>query len=273
MIVTITPQLTEADKAELTRFLETILRDESLNVVYGTRVRCANKLCVFHDAVLKRVNISASYSWSVDGDTVYIGNSGGVEYSERLSILLALMQYVDQNEALVTAASKAITRYLLSELNTMRSNMVVSSVPATGIAFSESQSAALVDGVWQLPSGEEVDVTGEGWTVCASKLPPLPAAYEAAVVDATVAALTETPVREVAPLGTTASIFTVGQRIHYTSIIGLNMLPGDGTVSEGPNDRGNYRVTLDSGEGGLWVHPSAMTALEETPVVDADIQF
>lgn len=273
MIVTTTPQLTEADKAELAKFLETILAHEQLLVDHSSpRVRCSGKLNVYFDGVMRKINITQYNSWTLN-DTVYVGTSeGGVSYSDRLSILLALMQYVDQSEALVTAASKAITRYLLSELNMMRSNMVVSSVPATGIAFSESQSAALVDGVWQLPSGEEVDVTGEGWTVCASQLPPV---READPSTPPWARVTETPVREVAltTIEPTAPIFTIDQRIHYTSIIGLNMLPGDGTVSGGPNDRGNYIVTLDSGEGDLWVHPSAMTALEETPVVDADIQF
>lgn len=199
--VSIRPELTAEDITELTAFLIQVLNDENHEFKnYGDRLRCGSKLGVFYRDNFHRVHARYSHSWYVDNsETVEIGVGTSVSASDKLAVLFALMQYVQpQPEGLVKAASGALERYLLSEYNSLKSNqLTVSEPPATGIAFSETQVASLVDGVWMLSSGEEVDVS-DGWTVCKGEEIEAPAT-----------------VVETAPTITTpaAGEFVVGQRV------------------------------------------------------------
>lgn len=120
-----------------------------------------------------RVRLIYRGDWTTDSNYLYLARPNTeVEPKERLAVLLTLVQLCDQSEELVSAASGAITRYLLGEYQSLSSSLVSAPTQPLGIAFStDNRSASLFNTVWMLPSGEEVDVSGPEWTVCATAVP------------------------------------------------------------------------------------------------------
>lgn len=242
MQVSTQPILTDEDRKDLATFLESVLRSETLEVPYGSRLRCAPKLVLFYSDSFHKVVGSHSHTWSIY-DNCYIGTGTDASQGDRLSILLALTQYLPQPwpVSLREAVDLAVSRYLLSQSNEFKGNLVVSATPATGLAFSDTQAASLVDGVWMLPSGEEVDVSE--WTIAAS-----------GVAIGTVEAPVETQ-------------FVVGQRVRYSQIPGTGYPAGVGTISR-ILEGGIYTVVSDTELPGTpWdIDAAYLSALEEAPV-------
>lgn len=232
--VSTTSMLTDMDKLELTAFLTKVLTHPTHELEYGTQLLCQNKLGLYYNNRMHVVNTRYGNTWNVGwnvgtSDYCYLGVEGDVEIADKLAVLFALMQYVTPTEALTKAASDALGRYLLSERNVLGAGLTVSEPPATGIAFSDTQVASLVGGVWMLPSGEEVDVSGEGWVVSMGRQAEV-AVSETATVPAVPA-------------------FTVGQRVHWDGVPGVGPLSQDGVISGLPTGgRPSYSVTADNGD-------------------------
>lgn len=227
--VSIRPELTEEDKRELEAFLIKVLNDPLHEYgTYGDRLRCAPKLELHFNGYAHHLTAGYSQIWSIDSNTqVYIGTGTDVSISDKLAILNGLRQYLEPcSEALKEASSAALGRYLLNERNALSGGLTVSNPPATGIAFSESQVASLIDGVWMLPNGEEVDVTGEEWTVCVGEVsesvaPAAPVHHE------TVAQVGDAGIDTVVP----TTQFYVGQRIHFQRIPVVTSVPGEAVIT------------------------------------------
>jgi hypothetical protein len=247
MHTTFMPALGLYERESLRRFVIEALSHEKFEAWYPLDSNC---ICLYVDSgahIVRRGN------WSQDEGYVYLAGSESslfVPLSKRLGVLLALSQLCEAREALTSACTKAIGRYLLGEFNELRANqLVVSAGEETGIAFHPTLgSASCIDGEWLTPSGEPVDVSDSVWMVCA-------------------APEVEAPVVEAVPVSAT---FAVGQRVHITHASGLGPdTAGDGVIIELPSTetRSNgrrYRVRMDDGRA-WWVDPEAMTLLSATP--------
>jgi hypothetical protein len=223
--VTLTPDLNATQKQELERWLTRVLAMENFE---GENIpRTLDKVLVVYHT--NRPYVLTRGSWQESWPYLYAAGSGnGDSYpiAKRLAVLITLCQLIE-SPALTEAASKAISKFLLGQFNTLKTSLVVSAVPHTGIAFSETATAACLNGEWMSPSGEIIDVSGEGWTVCMA--PEL------------------MPVAEV--VSSSERAFAVGDRVRFTHVPGVRHVgAGEGVIESLENNDGTYSVVTSTGD-------------------------
>lgn len=188
---TLTAQLTADEKCRLEKSLRKVLWTETLCADTRDSAYVFPKLVLFQDG--RATLVARSEDWMVANQQIYIGTvyDGGVPIKTRLAVILALCNYTDRPATLEKAMQDAIMRYLLKEFQELRENQLIEAeTEHTGMAMNGDKNlfAFLLGGTWMLPNGEEVDVTGEEWTVCATGI-PVPEAVLATGTDEAVAPL------------------------------------------------------------------------------------
>ena len=238
MQVTLNPVLTDLERIRLGSWLIATLSSEKLD--NNIALPLSDRINIYHDNVPYRLTVGV-WQFGDYSHQIFLARPGGSDVSlrERLSVLLCLSQLCEQSTELVSACSTVITRYLLGEHRELSSSLVSASVPVSGLAFSSERVASLLDGVWLLPSGEEVDVSGPEWTVCATDVPAISVEISNEAIQALPA--------------TTAIVspqFTVGQRVHWTPTDedhNAGYGPGDGVIISDRSVAGYYRLRMDDG--------------------------
>ncbi len=178
--LTTQPQLTADDKEYLSRYIINALKSETLSAYTGELGYTVPRLVLFSKS--KVVTVGTNDYWHMSDTKIYLGNSNGnnVPVERILQVLVVLSQFVDASEELEKAKTQAVLNHVLGVYRDMsKAALIESPVPMEGLAFSDEQVAALLGGEWMLPNGEVVDVTGEGWKVCATRLPEAPVAAAA----------------------------------------------------------------------------------------------
>lgn len=237
MNCTFTPQLTPVEKRMLSGFLQNILNTETFT--YSFPPQLSEKIGIYVDGKLFVLN-NDNY-WYKSPPWIYIGAREQASYDvlakERLSILLTLSQLCEPSEGLTNACTSAISRFLLGEFKEVSATLIESATEAVGIAFHTDQRiASCIGGEWMLPSGEPVDVSGEGWTVSKAELPV---------------------VSEPRP-------FVVGDRVRWTPSGGeARSYPvGEGMIESTSED--DFRLQMDAGyqQSTIFAHERDLTHID-----------
>ena len=251
MRVTLAPTLSEIEKIALRLWLTQTLESENL-CNERTFPISPRRLVVYIDDTSVAL---LQGTWEKNSSEIYLGrenpyNRENPPLRDCLSILLTLTQLCEPSAELTKACSEAITRYLLGEYRSVSDQLVSATVPVSGLAFcSDNRVASLLGSEWLLPSGEVVDVSGPGWTVCASEVPT---AVREPVVDTQFDAGSFGPAfppveNEPPPIDGDFQ-FQVGQRVYWNDPDLEDPRSGEGTVRRLPEGSEPYvEVHLDNG--------------------------
>ena len=213
---TLQPTLNDVQRIQLRAFVTVTLQDEEL---LGQSLPPAldRRVTIYVDGQAWLLRRADYWQWSVPYLMVGPYNYYEFPQADRLNVLLTLSQLCEPSEELTRACAGAITRQLLGQFNELKAQALVEAAgEISGIAFHEDQRmASCVNGEWMSASGEPVDVSESGWTVCAT------AVSESA---ATPEMTTETELREpvaIEPPATpeppaSPTEFAVGQQVRWT---------------------------------------------------------